>query len=68
MMELLTRKGESKIVAQCSYPLTAIACVKRIYSDLATLECSPGGLKLIDKVDGLSHTELQQLIGLPIAQ
>jgi 3-oxoadipate CoA-transferase, beta subunit len=68
MMELLTRKGESKIVAQCSYPLTAIACVKRIYSDLATLECSPGGLKLIDRVDGLSHTELQQLIGLPIAQ
>ena len=67
MMDLLTKKGESKVVAQCSYPLTGIACVKRIYSDLATLECSPQGLKLIDKVEGLSQGELEQLIGLPIA-
>ena len=66
MMDLMTRNGECKIVAQCSYPLTAIGCVKRIYSDLATLECSPQGLKLIDTVDGLSHSELQQIIGLPI--
>src|SRR5215213_2422260 len=47
MMDLLTKKGESKVVAQCGYPLTGIACVKRIYSDLATLECTPQGLKLI---------------------
>ena len=68
MMDLLTKKGESKIVrAKCSYPLTGIACVKRIYSDLATLECTPQGLKLIDKVDGLSHSELERLVGLPIA-
>ena len=66
MMDLLTKKGESKIVAQCSYPLTGIACVKRVYTDLATFECSPEGLKLIDKVDGLSHAELEQLVGLPI--
>ena len=66
MMDLVTRKGESKIVAQCSYPLTGIGCVKRIYSDLATLECSPQGLKLVDTVDGLSHSELQQIVGLPI--
>jgi 3-oxoadipate CoA-transferase, beta subunit len=66
MMDLLTKKGESKIVAQCSYPLTGIACVKRIYTDLATLECTPRGLKLIDTVDGLSRTELEQLVGLPI--
>jgi 3-oxoadipyl-CoA thiolase len=65
MMDLLTKKGESKVVERCSYPLTGIACVKRIYSDLATLECSPQGLKLIDKVDGLGHSELEQLIGLP---
>ncbi len=40
MMDLLTRQGQSKVVARCSYPLTAIACVKRIYTDLATLECT----------------------------
>jgi 3-oxoadipate CoA-transferase beta subunit len=67
MMDLLTKAGLSKIVAQCSYPLTGIGCVKRVYSDLATLECTPAGLKLVDTVDGLSHAELEKLIGLPIA-
>ena len=67
MMDLLTKKGDSKVVAQCSYPLTGIACVKRIYSELATLECTPQGLKLIDKVEGLEHAELERLLGLPIA-
>ena len=67
MMDLLTKKGESKIVAQCTYPLTGIGCVKRVYSDLATLECTPAGLKLIDKVEGLEHAELEKLVGLPIA-
>jgi 3-oxoadipate CoA-transferase, beta subunit len=67
MMDLLTRSGESKVVERCTYPLTASRCVKRIYSDLATLECTPGGLKLIDTVDGLTLTQLEQLIGLPIA-
>lgn len=67
MMDLLTKKGESKVVQACSYPLTGIGCVKRIYSDLATLECTPAGLKLIDKVDGLEHAELERLLGLPIS-
>ena len=67
MMDLLTKNGESKVQAKSSYPLTGIACVKRIYSDLATLECTPQGLKLIDTVDGLSHAELERLVGLPIA-
>jgi 3-oxoadipate CoA-transferase beta subunit len=38
-----------------------------VYSDLATLECTPSGLKLIDKVEGLEHAELEKLVGLPIA-
>ena len=67
MMDLLTKAGVSKIVEACSYPLTGIGCVKRVYSDLATLECTPDGLKLIDTVDGLTHAELETLIGLPIA-
>jgi 3-oxoadipate CoA-transferase beta subunit len=67
MMDLLTKKGESKVVAQCSYPVTGIACVKRIYSELATLECTPQGLKLIDMVEGLTHAELEKMLGLPIA-
>ncbi len=66
MMDLLTRQGDSKVVARCSYPLTGIGCVKRIYSDLATLACTPEGLTLIDKVDGLTQAELERLVGLPI--
>jgi 3-oxoadipate CoA-transferase, beta subunit len=66
MMDLQTKQGASKIVAQCSYPLTGIACVKRIYTDVATLACTPSGLQLIDKVDGLTHAELEALVGLPI--
>ena len=67
MMDLLTKKGDSKVVAQCSYPLTGIGCVKRIYSELATLECTPQGLRLIDLVEGLKLAELEKLLGLPIA-
>jgi 3-oxoadipate CoA-transferase beta subunit len=67
MMDLLTRQGQSKVVARCSYPLTAIACVKRVYTDLATLECTAQGLRLVDTVEGLSLAELQDLVGLPIA-
>lgn len=66
MMDLLTKKGESKLVSACTYPLTGVGCVSRIYSDLATLICSPEGLKLVDIVDGLTRQELSNLIGLPI--
>jgi 3-oxoadipate CoA-transferase, beta subunit len=68
MMDLLTKQGASKIVERCAYPLTGIACVKRVYADLCTLECTPRGLKLIDVVDGLAHAELERLVGLPIAR
>jgi 3-oxoadipate CoA-transferase beta subunit len=68
MMDLLTKQGESKIVQTCSYPLTGIACVKRVYTDVCTLDCTPQGLKLVDLVDGLTHAELEKMIGLPIAQ
>jgi 3-oxoadipate CoA-transferase beta subunit len=66
MMDLLTKKGESKVVSQCSYPITGIGCVKRIYSELATFECTPQGLLLVDMVDGLTHAELEKMIGLAI--
>ena len=68
MMDLLTKKGKSKIVKTCTYPLTGIGCVKRIYSEFATLACTPDGLKLIDTVDGMAHGELEELIGLQIGK
>lgn len=66
MMDLLTKQGASKVVDQCSYPLTAIACVKRIYTDVCTLDCTPSGLLLIDLVDGLSKAQLTEILGVPL--
>jgi 3-oxoadipate CoA-transferase beta subunit len=66
MMDLLTKQGQSKLVAECSYPLTGIGCVKRVYTDLGTLACTPQGLTVIDLVPGLSLQALSELIGLPL--
>ncbi len=82
MMDLLTKKGESKVVAQCSYPLTGVRCVSRVYTDVAVFDIRADGvtvidmfgettadelLRLIDKVEGLEHAELERIVGLPIA-
>nr|WP_314627867.1 CoA transferase subunit B [uncultured Noviherbaspirillum sp.] len=66
MMEHLTRSGESKVVAQCTYPLTAIGCVSRIYTDLAVLDVTPAGLSVREILSDISFEELQQLTGVPL--
>ena len=66
MMEHLTKKGESKIVARCSYPLTGVGCVNRIFTDLAVLDVTPEGLKVLERAPELSFEELQRLTGVPL--
>ena len=66
MMDLLTKHGESKLVKQCSYPLTGIGCIKRIYTDLATFEVTPQGFALVDCVEGLSREALQELLKISL--
>src|ERR1700710_1263618 len=53
MMEHLTKSGESKLVPACTYPLTGIGCVSRIYTDLAVIDLDPDGAKVIEIVDGM---------------
>ena len=67
MMEHLTKGGESKLVAACTYPLTGVACVSRVYTDLATIDITPQGLRVIDLVEGLDLAALQRLSGVPLA-
>ncbi len=59
MMDHQTKTGESKIVEQCSYPLTGVACVNRIYTDLAVLDVTPAGLAVREMAPGLTFEELQ---------
>jgi len=66
MMEHLTKKGESKIVERCTYPLTGVACVNRVYTDLAVLDITPHGLHVREVVDGLSLEELTRLTGVAL--
>jgi 3-oxoadipate CoA-transferase, beta subunit len=66
MMEHQTKSGESKIVERCTYPLTGIGCVNRIYTDLAVIDVTPQGLKVLEFVGGLTFDELQHLTGVPL--
>ena len=68
MMEHQTKSGESKIVEQCSYPLTGIGCVTRIYTDLAVIDVTPAGLRVIELIEGLSLAELQKITGVPLTK
>ena len=68
MMEHLTKQGESKIVAKLGYPVTALACVSRIYTDLAVIDVTRDGLVVTDVVDGLPFAELERLTGVPLAK
>lgn len=66
IMELLTKNGESKLVKRCTYPLTGLACVTRVYTDLAVFDLGPDGAAVREIVDGLSIEQLSSLIGLPL--
>lgn len=66
MMEHQTKTGDSKIVAECSYPLTGVACVSRIYTDLAVIDVTPGGLRVREMAPGLTLAELQAVTAAPL--
>ena len=67
MMELLTKQGESKLVQECTYPLTGLGCVSRVYTDLAVFDVGPSGAHVVETVEGLSLDELRHLTGLALA-
>ena len=66
MMEHQTKGGESKIVERCTYPLTGVGCVARIYTDLATIDITPEGLKVLDMAAGMTLAELEKISGVPL--
>jgi 3-oxoadipate CoA-transferase beta subunit len=66
MMDHQTKTGESKIVTHCTYPLTGIGCVSRIYTDLAVIDVGPAGLIVREWVEGLSFEELCARTAAPL--
>ena len=52
-------KGESKLLQKCNLPLTGVRCVKKIVSDLAVLDVTPGGFKLLERAPGISVEEIK---------
>jgi len=61
MMDLLTKTGDCKLVPECTYPITGVSCVSRIYTDVAVFDLTPEGTQVIDIVPGLDFDELQKL-------
>jgi 3-oxoadipate CoA-transferase, beta subunit len=66
MMEHQTKTGESKIVDRCTYPLTGMRCVSRVYTDLAVIDVTDDGLMVRDMAPGLTLDELQRITGVPL--
>lgn len=67
LMEHVTRSGAPKIVRACSYPLTALACVRRIYTDLAVIDVTATGLQLRELAPGVSLAALRAATDAEIA-
>lgn len=68
IMELFDKQGQSKLIQECSYPITGLKCVSRIYTDIATFEIKPDGVYISEIIADLSFDELQEKVPLPLYQ
>lgn len=64
MTDLLTKNGESKLVKTCSYPLTGVKCVTRVYTDYAIFNVTPNGFAVSELFGSTTFEELLELTGL----
>lgn len=67
MMDLLSKSGESKLVKKCTYPLTGIGCISRVYSDLGVFDVGPKGARVVELVQGLTLQRLREMTGLDLS-
>ncbi|MET1043135.1 MAG: 3-oxoacid CoA-transferase subunit B [Microbacteriaceae bacterium] len=68
MMDLLTREGVSKLVEACSYPLTGVGCVNRVYTDRAVFAVGRNGASVIEAFGDTTLDELRELTGLALTE
>jgi 3-oxoadipate CoA-transferase beta subunit len=65
MMTLFTKKGEAKLVPQCTYPLTGLACVSRVYTDYAVFDIKPDGVHVLATY-GITLAELRDRVNVKL--
>lgn len=58
-MNHTNRKGQSKLLRQCTLPLTGVKCVKKVVTDMAVLDITPNGFKLVERAPGVSVEDIQ---------
>lgn len=61
-----TKTGEPKLVERCSYPLTGVGVVSRVYSDLAVIDITPEGFRLVELAPGVSFDDVKTKTGAPV--
>lgn len=66
MMEHVTKRGEPKLVPRCTYPITGLGCVRRVYTDLAVLDITTAGIVVREMAEGLDFAALQACTGAPL--
>lgn len=66
-MQHCSKDGESKLLQKCTLPLTGIRCVKRIVSDLAVIDITEKGFRLIERAPGVSVEAIVKATGAPLS-
>ena len=67
MMDIQTKDGQSKLVDRCTYPLTGVGCVSRVYTDVGVFQIEPGGVvRVVDDMSGAGIEALRQITGLDL--
>jgi len=66
LMEQTAKNGEHKLLSQCTLPLTGVGVVNRVITDLAVLDVTPAGLKLVELAPGVTREELAEKTGVPV--
>ena len=66
MMTLFDKRGRPKLVPKCTYPLTGVGCVSRVYTDLGVIDVGPAGAE-VRETFGVGVDELRERLDLPLS-
>ncbi|MGC8170062.1 3-oxoadipate CoA-transferase, partial [Salmonella enterica] len=65
---LLTKQGAPKLVETCTYPLTGVGCVSRVYTEHGVFDVTPDGFRVRELFGDNTHAEIEELLGLTLIE